>query len=99
MREETAYQLKHSALLFLTAVIWGNAFVVQVLGMDYMGPLTFTWARSLAGGLFLLLLLPVIDRLGPPSSKKSSPWADKTLWIGGFLMGVCLYSSGTRSPV
>ena len=35
-------QLRNSFLLLLTAVIWGVAFVAQSVGMDYVGPYTFT---------------------------------------------------------
>ena len=32
-------------MLILTAMIWGSAFVAQRVGMDDIGPLTFTAAR------------------------------------------------------
>ena len=35
-------QLKNSLLLLLTATIWGVAFVAQSVGMDHVGPFTFT---------------------------------------------------------
>ena len=47
-------QLRASALLLLTAVIWGVAFVAQSVGMDYVGPFTFSCVRNLIGGLVLL---------------------------------------------
>lgn len=47
-------QLRNSFLLLLTAVIWGVAFVAQSVGMDYVGPYTFTCVRSFYGGLFLI---------------------------------------------
>lgn len=33
---------KSPALLFLTAVVWGVAFVAQSVGMDYVGRLRLT---------------------------------------------------------
>ncbi len=30
---------KNTLMLFLTAFIWGTAFVAQSVGMDYIGPL------------------------------------------------------------
>ena len=42
-------QLRNSFLLLLTAVIWGVAFVAQSVGMDYVGPYTFTCVRSFIG--------------------------------------------------
>ena len=47
-------QIRNSLLLLLTATIWGTAFVAQSVGMDYVGPFTFTFARSIIGGLFLI---------------------------------------------
>ena len=43
---------KNTLMLFLTAFIWGTAFVAQSVGMDYIGPFTFTCVRSLIGGIF-----------------------------------------------
>lgn len=45
------FQLRNSILLFLTAAIWGTAFVAQSVGMDYVEPFTFSMARSLIGAL------------------------------------------------
>ena len=38
-----------NGLLLLAAVIWGSAFVAQVLGMEGVGPLAFTGLRFLLG--------------------------------------------------
>jgi len=43
--------------LFLTALIWGLSFVAQKAGMDFIGPFSFNFARSILGGLSLI---PVI---------------------------------------
>ena len=40
-----------------TSFIWGTAFVAQDMGMDYIGPLTFTSARLFLGFLTLLPFL------------------------------------------
>ena len=45
----------------ITAFIWGTAFVAQDMGMDYIGPLTFTSARLFLGFLTLLPFLILID--------------------------------------
>ena len=46
--------LKGSLLLLLTATIWGIAFVAQSVGMNYVGPFTFTSIRSLIGAAVLV---------------------------------------------
>lgn len=50
-------ELRSSLLLFLTAFIWGVAFVAQSVGMDYVGPMTLNGSRFLLGGTVLLPFL------------------------------------------
>lgn len=49
---DTLFQLRQSAILLLTAMIWGATFVAQSLGMDSVGPFTFTTTRMLLGAFF-----------------------------------------------
>lgn len=52
MRQGTGTKrIRNSFLLLLTAIIWGSAFVAQSVGMDYVEPFTFTFARSIIGGI------------------------------------------------
>ena len=55
-------QLRGGAMLMLTALIWGTAFVAQSVGMDYLGPCAFTATRNFIG---CVALLPV-TRAGLP---------------------------------
>lgn len=76
-----AEQTKKSLLLMLTALIWGVAFVAQSVGMNYVGPFTFNAVRSLIGGLVLLPMLPLLDRLRAEapdrrSARPAMPWFD-----------------------
>ena len=50
----SAKHSKNFILLFLTALIWGVAFVAQSVAMDYIGPYTFNAVRSLLGGIVLV---------------------------------------------
>lgn len=59
-----------SGMLLLTAIIWGIAFVAQSVGMDYVEPFTFNFARYIIGAVVLLPFL----RLGNP--KKNSENAE-----------------------
>lgn len=54
--------LKGSLILLLASVIWGTAFVAQTVGMENVGPLTFTFARFLLGALTIIPLLIVFER-------------------------------------
>lgn len=46
--------LRSSAMLVLTALIWGVAFVAQSEGMNYVGGFTFNGCRFLVGGIVLI---------------------------------------------
>ena len=48
------FELRQSLLLLLTATIWGLSFVAQSVGMDHVGPFTFTASRMALGTLVLL---------------------------------------------
>ena len=76
-------QLGNSLLLLLTATIWGSAFVAQSVGMEHVGPFTFTFSRSMIGGI---VLLPCILLLG----KWKKGFATKVEWIGGVCCGIAL---------
>jgi len=43
--------------LFFTALIWGVSFVAQKAGMEFVGPFSFNFARSVLGGLSLVPLI------------------------------------------
>ena len=79
-----SHKYRQSALLLLTAVIWGSAFVAQQTGMDYVGPFTFNAARNLLGGLTLLPLIVFFasrkKRTLPPDASSENGTQPKTLW-------------------
>ena len=52
---------KSPALLFLTAVVWGVAFVAQSVGMDYVGPFTCNCIRCLIGAVVLVPCIWFLD--------------------------------------
>lgn len=47
-------RMSANLLLLLTAAIWGSTFVVQQTVLDHLGPMAFTAARFLLGGLVVL---------------------------------------------
>lgn len=91
----TKKQFISSLLLLLTAIIWGIAFVAQSVGMEYVGPLTFSATRSFIGSA---VLLPVIYIFRDKRSKDQTNGSDvadkrhyrKTLIIGGITCGTLL---------
>lgn len=94
--------LRQSLLLFLTAVIWGVAFVAQSAGMDYVGPFTYNGTRCILGGLVLLpciLLLDILQGGKKAEDDRTTVIGQKTmrkgreLWTGGICCGVILFAA------
>lgn len=78
-------------LLFITAFIWGTSFVAQRVGMEYIGPFTFTAARFYIGMLSLLLLILLIGKFGSKTEKTELAGTKKDLLIGGAACGAALF--------
>ena len=89
-------QILHSLLLLLTAIIWGVAFVAQSAGMDHVGPYTFNCARSLLGGLVLLPVLAVRERIHPGCTMRGG-W--RTLLVGGVMCGAALFMASSLQQI
>ena len=81
-----------SAMLVLTALIWGGAFVAQSTAMDHIGALTFNAVRFFIGALVLLPVIALTDagkkRRG--AYEKPSTGQRRYLWISGVLCGFAL---------
>jgi len=73
-RSDTRRTLRTDLLMILTAAIWGSTFVAQQMGMDTVGPFTYTAARLLLGALMVAPLwfwrggpfaaMPVVESRG-----------------------------------
>lgn len=88
---------KNPILLFITAVVWGGAFVAQSVGTDYVGPFTFNFARCILGALVLVPCMFLLDRINGNAEKREpqkEPMERKTLIIGGICCGVALFAAG-----
>lgn len=88
-------QIRNSLILLLTAVIWGIAFVAQSVGMDYVGPFTFTSVRSFIGGLVLLPCIALLNRGSGQMKQNSESEQEKKegrrqLILGGICCGLAL---------
>lgn len=83
---------RNSFLLFLTACIWGMAFVSQSKGMDYMHPFTFNGVRSLIGAFVLLIYILVTGKMQGNKVKKSNM---KATLRTGLLCGLALTVAST----
>ena len=95
-------QAKGTILLLITALIWGAAFVAQSVGMDYIGPFTFSTARDV---IAIIVLIPVIllftdkgtDGTYPPILQQLKP--DRITLIGGAWCGLVLGAADTLQQV
>lgn len=75
-------------ILILTAMIWGTAFVAQNEGGDAVGVYTFICVRSVITSAVMGLLVWVLKKRGTvPETTKNR----KSLWVNGFVCGICLY--------
>lgn len=98
--------IKSPLLLFLTAVIWGTAFVAQSVGMDYVGGFTFNFARCIIGGIVLIPCIFFLDKRKEHEEEKEGLRTDdrgagkddlsegkrkKMLLSGGICCGVALF--------
>lgn len=84
---------KSVVLLFLTAIIWGFAFVAQKVGAQYVGAFTFNGIRFALGALSLF---PVIMLFEKEKTTKESFF--KTL-KAGVICGVVLFIASTLQQV
>ena len=107
------FVLRQSLLLFLTAVIWGVAFVAQSAGMEYVGPFTYNGTRCILGGLVLLPCIMLLDRIQGGRNEKdeaseenmrtqpagTSDRKGRELLIGGLCCGIILFAASNFQQV
>ena len=83
----------YSLLLLLAAFIWGSAFVAQSVGMEHIGPFTFSAVRNTVG---FLVLIPISiwsrKHFSSTSAGHRFGISRQTL-IGGLVCGVVLCAS------
>ena len=80
--------------LFMTAMIWGLAFVAQRAGMEHIGPFTFNMARSILGGFSLLPVIFWVKVSTPDKrSKRKKLVQHVNLARAGIGMGLALFTA------
>lgn len=91
------HKVRNSLLLLLTAFIWGTAFVAQSVGMDYVGPFTYTCVRSVIAGIMLIPCIAFLNKVNPKQEDMHIYQKDegkqiyqKRLLIGGICCGMAL---------
>lgn len=82
-------KLKANLIMMMTAVIWGFAFVAQLLGTDHVGTLTFNGIRFLMGCVSLIPVMLIFE--GTKTQHKKLMHTIKA----GALAGVFLFGGAT----
>ena len=82
-------KLKSTILLFLTAIIWGFAFVAQRVGAEFVGAFTFNGVRFMLGACSLIPVILLFER------EKIDFKVIKCNVIPGILAGVVLFIAST----
>ncbi len=91
----TQHRLFSNALLLLTAIIWGFAFVAQRVGMDYVGPFTYNGVRFALGCLSLIPLLLMLQK----GERAADAPSCKTVVLGGALTGFAIFAGVSLQQV
>ncbi len=82
-------KIKSTILLFLTAIIWGFAFVAQRVGAEFVGAFTFNGIRFLLGAISLIPVILIFEK-----EKFNISKLKKTI-LPGLLAGVVLFIAST----
>ena len=100
-------QVRNSFLLLLTAIIWGSAFVAQSVGMEHVEPFTFTFTRSIIGGVVLIPVIILLRKTDSAAMRRDSQGKDvagikgitKYEWLGGICCGVALCAASNFQQI
>ncbi len=82
-------KIKSTSLLFLTAIIWGFAFVAQRVGAEFVGAFTFNGIRFLLGACSLIPVILIFDR------EKLDKATFIKILVPSLLAGSCLFIAST----
>lgn len=82
-----------TVLLFLTAMIWGFAFVAQVDGVNYIGSMTMNGTRFTLGVISLLPVVLIFERGRTDAAER------KRTVLASLLAGVVLFSASTLQQI
>ena len=94
MNEIKKKETRGAALLTLTSILWGVAFIFQRTGMDHIGPFAFNFFRCLLSTSFLLLVSGFFRYKNAEHYRAANfkpKLFTKNLLVGGTLAGLALF--------
>ncbi|MBO8155742.1 MAG: DMT family transporter [Bacillaceae bacterium] len=68
MKHIFTYSGTHKLIMLLIAVLWGYAWALMKMALDYMGPFTFSTLRFATGTCTMLIVLMLIKKVIPPKN-------------------------------
>ena len=86
-------------MLALAAIIWGTAFIFQKMGMDHIGPMTFTLFRFGMGALAMIPVVMFYDSLKKKNNTPIMPYSNRTLLLGGVLVGAANFGASALQQI
>jgi len=94
---------KGELTLLLASILWGTCFVFQKMGMDYIGPFTLGAFRFLLGGMAIVPVIVLFDKMNKKKYCKiagiNKGFRDKQLYIGGVLCGTVLFAGASLQQI
>lgn len=101
MTKAPSARLKGEAALLTATIIWGSAFIFQKMGMDYIGPFTFSFFRFFLGALALIPVICIISASAKRRNKHKeiTPLNDRTLLTGALIGGFANFAAGSLQQV
>ena len=79
--------IKSTAILLLTAIIWGFAFVAQRVGIEYVGNYTFIASRFALGAISLIPIIMIFEK------EEKNPAKLKRTILFGMVAGAILFTA------
>ena len=83
-------KLTATVMLFSTAIIWGFAFVAQVLGSDFVQPFTFNGIRFMLGAASLIPVYSIFEKEREMTAVEKRV-RHKYTALGAVCGGLCLF--------
>ena len=86
-------KLLGNTILIFTAAIWGMGFAWQRLGMEDIGPVTFTASREIISAVFIGLTAAVLRRIRRTGNNKTEGYDPAATLRGGICCGCFLVAA------